>query len=66
MYDPTSLNRQGPDVGSQYRSAIFYHTQQQKEAAFSSKKRLQKILGVKKVVTEIAAASAFWRAEDYH
>lgn len=66
-HDPTTLNRQGPDVGSQYRSAIFYHTPQQKAAAAASKEQLEK-RGVFKrlIVTQILPAADFYRAEDYH
>ena len=65
--DPTTMNRQGPDVGSQYRSAIFYHTPQQEAAARASKDKLNSN-GVYKrpIVTEITLASEFWMAEDYH
>lgn len=66
-HDPTSLNRQGPDVGSQYRSAIFYHTPEQKVAAAESKQKLQESGKFKNsIVTEITPASAFYIAEDYH
>ena len=66
-HDPTTMNRQGPDVGSQYRSAIFYHTPQQEAAARASKDKLNSS-GVYKrpIVTEITPASEFWMAEDYH
>jgi peptide-methionine (S)-S-oxide reductase len=64
-HDPTTLNRQGPDVGAQYRSAIFYHTPEQESAAKASKEKMQ--AGYKKkIVTEITPASEFYRAEDYH
>jgi peptide-methionine (S)-S-oxide reductase len=67
IHDPTSLNRQGPDIGSQYRSAIFYHDENQKTKALSSKKAFQKGLGLKKnVVTEIKVAGDFYPAEEYH
>ena len=66
-HDPTTPNRQGPDRGSQYRSAIFYHTPEQKEAAISSKEILGKSGSFKDpIVTEIAPASEFYRAEEYH
>lgn len=66
-HNPTSLNRQGPDVGTQYRSAIFYHSEQQKEVAEASKKVLDASGKWKKpVVTEITPASTFFRAEEYH
>ena len=66
-HDPTTLNRQGNDVGTQYRSAIFYHNQKQKEAAEKSKKDLEKE-GVYKnsIVTEIIPVGSFYAAEDYH
>jgi len=66
-HDPTTLNRQGPDIGTQYRSVIFFHTPQQETAAKASKARLQASGKCKRpVVTEIAPASDFWRAEEYH
>lgn len=67
LHDPTQLNRQGPDIGSQYRSAIFTHDEAQATTAEQSKKRLQDsgmLRGT--VVTEIVPAGPFWRAEDYH
>jgi peptide-methionine (S)-S-oxide reductase len=66
-HDPTTLNRQGNDVGSQYRSAIFYHNQKQKEIAEKSKRDLEKD-GVYKdsIVTEITPFREFYVAEDYH
>lgn len=64
MHDPTSLNRQGWDVGSQYRSAIFYHTEEQRQAAEQSKLRLEG--KGRKIVTEIVPADHFWPAEEYH
>lgn len=67
IHDPTTLNRQGPDIGAQYRSAIFFHTPEQKVAAIASKERLQHSGRYKNpVVTEIVPASEFYRAEDYH
>jgi peptide-methionine (S)-S-oxide reductase len=66
-HDPTTLNRQGNDVGTQYRSAIFYHNQKQKEAAEKSKKDLEKEGGYKNsIVTEIIPFGSFYAAEDYH
>ena len=66
-HDPTTRNRQGPDVGTQYRSVIFYHSPQQKEAAVASKEKVEKSGKYKRpLVTEIVSASTFWRAEDYH
>ncbi|MDH4123106.1 MAG: peptide-methionine (S)-S-oxide reductase MsrA [Thermoplasmata archaeon] len=68
MHDPTTLNRQGPDRGTQYRSAIFYTTPEQKTKAESSRDRLQGSPEFKnrKIVTEIKPASEFYKAEDYH
>ena len=66
-HDPTTLNRQGPDIGTQYRSVIFFHTPEQEAAAKSSKERLQASGKYKRaVVTEIVPAADFWRAEEYH
>jgi peptide-methionine (S)-S-oxide reductase len=66
-HDPTTLNRQGPDVGEQYRSAIFFHTPEQGASARASKEKQEKSGRYKRpIVTEIAPASAFWRAEEYH
>lgn len=66
-HDPTTLNRQGPDVGSQYRSAIFFEDAEQEAAARKSKTELEKSGPFKRpIVTEITPASEFWRAEDYH
>jgi len=67
MHDPTTLNRQGNDVGTQYRSAIFYTSEEQKKTAEAVKARVDKSGKWKKpIVTEIAAASTWYRAEDYH
>jgi peptide-methionine (S)-S-oxide reductase len=67
IHDPTSLNRQGPDVGTQYRSAIFYHNKEQEEKAKRSKENLEKSGKFKKpIVTEIVPAGVFYRAEEYH
>ncbi len=66
-HDPTTLNRQGPDIGTQYRSAIFFHTPEQKTAAMASKDHLQKsAYQHKTIVTEIVPASQYYPAEDYH
>jgi peptide-methionine (S)-S-oxide reductase len=66
-HDPTTKNRQGPDVGLQYRSVIFFHSPEQKAAALASKKRFQQSGKLKKpIVTQILPAAAFWPAEDYH
>jgi peptide-methionine (S)-S-oxide reductase len=66
-HDPTTLNRQGPDVGEQYRSAIFTLAPEQEAAARASKERLEKSGRYKRpIVTEITPASKFYRAEEYH
>ena len=66
-HDPTQLNRQGPDYGKQYRSAIFYQDAEQEAAALESKAALEKAGIFKRpIVTQIAPASEFYRAEDYH
>lgn len=66
-HDPTTLNRQGPDVGTQYRSAIFYHTPEQEAAARASKERLESGGRYRnRIVTEIKPATPFYRAEEYH
>ncbi len=66
-HDPTTLNRQGPDVGTQYRSAIFFHTLEQEAAAKASKEKLEKTGKYRKpIVTEITAAAEFYPAEEYH
>jgi peptide-methionine (S)-S-oxide reductase len=66
-HDPTTLNRQGPDVGSQYRSAIFFHDDAQREAAEGSKSRLDASGRLPNaVVTEIVPAATFHIAEEYH
>ncbi len=67
LHDPTTLNRQGPDVGTQYRSAIYVHDAEQEAAATASKERLQQAGRYRDpIVTEIVPASEFHRAEDYH
>ncbi len=67
MHDPTTLNRQGNDTGTQYRSAIFYTNEEQKKVAEAVKARVEKSgLWKKPIVTEITAASKWWPAEDYH
>ncbi|MFO0949024.1 MAG: peptide-methionine (S)-S-oxide reductase MsrA [Planctomycetota bacterium] len=66
-HDPTTLNRQGPDVGTQYRSAIFYHSPEQKAAAETSKEKRQASGKHRRpIVTEITPTSTFYRAEEYH
>jgi peptide-methionine (S)-S-oxide reductase len=67
IHDPTTKNRQGPDIGTQYRSIIFYHTLEQKAMAETSKKNLeQSRKHKKKIVTEITEATTFYPAEEYH
>jgi peptide-methionine (S)-S-oxide reductase len=66
-HDPTQLNRQGPDVGTQYRSVIFTHSPEQKAAAEASRDRLQASGRFRRpIVTVIEPAPTFYRAEDYH
>lgn len=66
-HDPTQLNRQGPDVGTQYRSAIFFHSSEQEKAARASKDNLQAAGRFKRpIVTEIVPATQFHKAEEYH
>jgi peptide-methionine (S)-S-oxide reductase len=67
LHDPTQLNRQGPDIGNQYRSVIFFHTPEQQQAAEQMKKDLDNTnrLG-RPIATVIEPAPAFWRAEEYH
>jgi peptide-methionine (S)-S-oxide reductase len=66
-HDPTTLNRQGPDAGTQYRSAIFYHSPEQESEARASKERLAQSGRYRRpIVTEIVPAVEFWPAEDYH
>jgi methionine-S-sulfoxide reductase len=65
MHDPTQVNRQGPDVGDQYRSAIFTHSDEQRAAAEASRQAAQARFD-RPIATEIAPAGTFWPAEDYH
>lgn len=66
-HDPTTLNRQGPDIGTQYRSAIFYHDEEQRNAAHRSRQEQEQSGRYSRpIVTEIVPASTFWEAEDYH
>ena len=65
MHDPTTLNRQGPDQGHQYRSAIFFHNPEQEAAARKSAAYAQRYFD-RPIVTEIVSAPRFWPAEDYH
>lgn len=67
LHNPTTLNRQGPDIGTQYRSAIFYHDEQQRQLALNSKQKLADSNRYPHpVVTEVTAASIFYPAEEYH
>lgn len=65
MHDPTQVNRQGPDVGTQYRSAIFTHSDEQARIARASRDRAQSDFG-RPIATEIVPATQFYRAEEYH
>ncbi len=68
VHDPTTLNRQGPDVGTQYRSAIFYHHQDQKQTAEEviNEIKAEKVWDDRPIVTEVVPFKAFYPAEDYH
>jgi peptide-methionine (S)-S-oxide reductase len=68
IHDPTSFHKQGPDIGSQYRSALFYHDKIQRDEALKSRDKLQKSKKFKnkKIVTEIVKSSKFYPAEEYH
>lgn len=67
LHNPTTMNRQGPDVGSQYRSGIFYLNKEQKKQALRSKEKLEQSKKYRHpIVTEIVEATEFWQAEDYH
>ena len=68
IHNPTTKNRQGPDIGSQYRSMIAYHTPEQELLAKKSKEDLEKSgkLNGRRIVTEIVPASTFYKAEEYH
>ncbi|MCL5783732.1 MAG: peptide-methionine (S)-S-oxide reductase MsrA, partial [Patescibacteria group bacterium] len=66
VHDPTTLNRQGPDIGTQYRSVIFYHDEEQKQSALKSKEYMEKSGQLNdKIVTEIAPLEKFYTAEEY-
>lgn len=65
-HDPTTLNRQGADVGTQYRSAIFVHSAEQRVEALEAIARLDAVPGAARIVTEVVDAGAFYAAEDYH
>jgi len=67
IHDPTQVNRQGPDYGKQYRTAIFFHTPEQEAAARKSKQALEASGKLRRpIATEITQAGTFWRAEEYH
>ena len=67
MHDPTQLNRQGPDVGDQYRSAIYFHTPEQEAAARAQVRQLTESGAFRRpIVTQVLTAPEWWRAEDYH
>ena len=65
IHDPTQINRQGPDIGTQYKSVIFYHNEEQKKTAQKSKEDEQKKYA-SKIATEILSSTTFYRAEEYH
>jgi peptide-methionine (S)-S-oxide reductase len=65
IHDPTQVNRQGPDIGDQYRTVIFTHSPEQETAASASREAVAQRLG-KPVATSIEPATRFWRAEEYH
>jgi len=66
-HDPTQLNRQGPDVGDNYRTVIFFHSPEQEKAALASNERLEQEGRYKRpIVTQVLPAPTFWEAEDYH
>jgi len=68
IHDPTTLNRQGPDHGTQYRSAIFYVNEKQRDAALGSRRKMEALgaFGRRRIVTQMVRASTFYRAEEYH
>jgi len=67
LHDPTQVNRQGPDWGTQYRTAIFYHSPEQEKAAHEAIARLEASHRyTKPIATQVVPASSFWRAEEYH
>ncbi len=66
LHDPTTLNRQGPDWGTQYRSAIFFHTPQQEAQAHTKIEQIAARFQPKRIVTKVEPAQTFWRAEEYH
>ncbi len=67
LHDPTTMNRQGPDIGTQYRSAVFFHDEEQAAVASASKARVEASGQFRRpIVTELSRATAFYRAEEYH
>jgi peptide-methionine (S)-S-oxide reductase len=67
LHDPTQLNRQGPDIGDQYRSAVFYHSDSQRAASEALIQRLTEAKAFPRpIVTQVVPATEFWRAEEYH
>ena len=68
LHDPTTLNRQGPDWGSQYRSSIFFHSPEQEQQAMAKIEQLTSAgtFKPKRIVTKVEAAQTFWQAEEYH
>ena len=68
LHDPTTLNRQGPDWGTQYRSVVFYHSDEQRDQALSKIEQLTADgrFKPKRIVTKVEPAQTFWRAEEYH
>lgn len=68
LHDPTTLNRQGPDWGTQYRSAVFYHSPEQEQQARAKIDQLttEGVYKPKRIVTKVEPAQTFWRAEEYH
>lgn len=67
LHDPTTLNQQGPDRGTQYRSAVFYHDAEQQQQATDKKQQLnESVFAQRPIVTEITSASIFYPAEEYH
>jgi peptide-methionine (S)-S-oxide reductase len=68
LHDPTTLNRQGPDWGTQYRSAIFFHSPEQEAAALAKIQQLtaEGVFKPKRIVTRVEPAQTFWRGEEYH
>jgi peptide-methionine (S)-S-oxide reductase len=66
-HDPTQLNRQGPDIGEQYRSVVFYHSEDQRETALASRAELESRHTFRRsIATQILPATVFWEAEEYH